>query len=190
MTLFLINKFIIKKKINLIFIIPALVFILTQISAVSVFNIFSRGEGADRIMSFSGRLPIWQELISLYKFDVYSFFGRGFQMISDDGLGKKLTSFGTNNFTELTMAHNNILQVLYGMGILGLIVSILVFFKLNREIRIIQKNRLRDFLYGIFWILTGFSLVEFGVYGSPNILVLIFSIIIFSTNKYVRPKIS
>lgn len=174
-----------KKKIFFVLSTLFLFIYSTQIQD-SLLSFIARGEGLQRVFSFSGRLPIWQELLSIYKFDIYSIFGRGFQMLSENGLGIKIDSFGSAN-VELTMAHNNFIQVLYGMGIIGLTFSILVFTKLHKEINLIQNNRLRGFLYSSYLAILTFSFVEFGVYGSPNIIILIFSIFIFATYKYVRP---
>lgn len=150
---------------------------------------FERGEGLERVFSFSGRLPIWQELISIYELNIYSFFGFGFQMLSESGLGVKISSFGDHHSTELTMAHNNFIQVLYGMGFVGLFFSIMVLVKFYSEIFKLNSARLNKFFTNSFWAILFFSIVEFGIFGSPNILVLIFSIFIFSIFKYDRFKI-
>ena len=187
--LYLFFKFVYRNKLLLIFLILG---IITSISLLKnlVFEYLSRGEGIERVLSFSGRLPIWEELISIYDFDIYFIFGKGFQMLSENGLGIKIDAFGESHLTELTMAHNNFIQVLYGMGIIGLFFSIMVMVKLHQEIALIKNNKLREFFSYTFWAIFTFSFVEFGVYGSPNILVLIFSIFIFSIFKYVRPKVS
>ena len=187
--LYLFFKFVYRNKLFLTFFISGIIISFSLLKNL-VFEYLSRGEGIERILSLSGRLPIWKELISIYEFDIYFIFGRGFQMLSGNGLGIKLNSFGSSSLTELTMAHNNFIQVLYGMGIIGLFFSIIVMVKLHQKIALIKNNKLREFFSYTFWSIFTFSFVEFGVYGSPNILVLIFSIFIFSTFKYVRPKVS
>ena len=88
------------------------------------------------------------------------------------------------------MAHNNILQVLYGVGFFGLIASFYVFIKFIKEINKISEINTRLYFKRFFYILIFFSLVEFGVYGPPNILVLIFSIYLYGIQKFNRQKIN
>ncbi len=187
--IYLFINFVYRKKVFLALIILVLMF-FSKLIYNNFIESFTRGEGFERVLSFSGRIPIWKELISIYKFDIYSLFGHGFQMLSENGLGIKINNFGATHSTELTMAHNNFIQVLFGMGILGLIFSILVLIKLYSEILLIPNIRLLNFFRHTFWAIFTFSFVEFGVYGSPNILTLVFSIFIFATYKHVRPKIN
>ena len=102
-------------------------------------------------------------------------------------MGIKIGAWGSSSLTELTMAHNNILQVLYGMGFTGLLLMLLVLFRWKREIDILKNSKIGIFFSSFFWLILIFSLVEFGVFGTPNFLILIFSILIFSLHKYVRP---
>ena len=140
-----------------------------------------RGEGIQNVSSFGGRIPIWKELILNYNFGLNTLTGFGFQCLSDKGLAIDVESWGGH---ELTMAHNNFLQVFYGLGVIGLLLAVSVFVTLYRELR-----RIFNRVSGLFWsdiylVFAVFSLVEFGVYGSPNILVLVFSVVLHALHKY------
>ena len=140
-----------------------------------------RGEGIQNVSSFGGRIPIWKELILNYNFGFNTLTGFGFQCLSDNGLAIDVESWGGH---ELTMAHNNLLQVFYGLGVIGLLLAVSVFVALYKELR-----RIFNPVSGLFWsdiylVFAVFSLVEFGVYGSPNILVLVFSVVLHALHKY------
>ena len=110
-------------------------------------------------------------------------------MLSSEGLGVHISSFGSSHSSKLTMTHNNFFQVLFGMGFFGLISSILIFVNFFYEIKRINSLSLKHFYTLSFWALCFFGFVEFGVFGPTNILILVFSILIYSLHKYDRPKI-
>lgn len=150
----------------------------------SMIFLLQRGNDLNNVFTFGGRIPVWIELIENYSFGIHNFFGFGFQCLSENGLGVSIESWG--DYSELTMAHNNILQVLYGMGFFGLLISIYVFIALYKEINKILDINIRLYFKRMFYILMFFCLVEFGVYGPTNILILIFSIYLFAFQKYGR----
>lgn len=150
----------------------------------TITSLLQRGGDLNNVFTFGGRIPVWIELIENYSFGIHNFFGLGFQCLSEKGLGVSIESWGY--YSELTMAHNNILQVLYGMGFFGLLISIYVLITFYKEINKILDINLRSYFKSIFYILIFFCMVEFGVYGPPNILVLIFSIYLYAFQKYSR----
>lgn len=184
----LLYRLISKNKLFLIILFPLIIFL--QINSEIIISFLERGDGLESLITLSGRIPVWVELVEKYDFSIYSFFGYGFQMLSSSGMGIKIGAWGSNSLTELTMAHNNILQVLYGMGFIGLLVMLLILFRWKREIDMFKNSNIGIFFSSFYWLILVFSLVEFGVFGTPNFLILIFSILIFSLHKYVRPEIN
>ena len=172
-----------------LFLFPILLFFTFYFNIIESATIFFiRGNDVDNVLTIGGRIPVWIELIENYSLGVHNFFGFGFQCLSANGPGILIESWG--DYTELTMAHNNILQVLYGTGLFGLLISVYVIIKFYKEINRILDNNLRSYFRSIFYIFLLFSLVEFGVYGPPNIIVLIFSIYLYAFQKYNRQKIN
>ena len=142
---------------------------------------YTRGE-ENSLTTLSGRLPIWNELLKNYELNEYFLLGHGFQMLSESGIGININSFAGGH-NELSMAHNNVLQVLFGLGILGLFVSILVFIKLFEDLGKIRDIEMRMLLKHLVIVLIFFSFVEFGVYGPNNILIFVFTFILYVSSR-------
>lgn len=166
-----------------VFLISIITTIFISFNLNNLLNIYLRGE-ENSLTTLSGRLPIWKELWANSLINEYLFFGHGFQMLSEKGIGVTVRSFDGGN-SDLTMAHNNIFQVLLGLGIVGLIISFLVFVKVFKDIKKIPDYELRLLYKNLLIVLIFFSLVEYGVYGPNNILIFLFIYILYSSSiKY------
>jgi len=141
-------------------IIPTLV-IGALVAPVIFFKIFVKEGDVGEVMSMTGRIPFWGDLLT-YGFPEKPLFGFGFMRIH------YFHNFPSIHSYPGSMTHNTFLQVLLNLGIAGALACFFnmafVFRSWFRERDIIFKHTGIGIFIGIFIN----SLTEFGIYGDAN----------------------
>ncbi len=126
-----------------------------------------RGE----VLSLTGRLPFWGDLLSM-AFPQRPLLGFGFQRIWYEETFRSIHSY------EANMAHNTFLQVLLGLGLVGLIVAVLQVALTVRSVLRIREEGSRLFFVGLLVPLLTNSMTEFGIFGLMNHAVTLYQLLV------------
>ncbi|WNJ19313.1 O-antigen ligase family protein [Pontibacter sp. G13] len=141
-------------------IIPTFV-IGVLVSPVLFFTIFVKEGDVDEVMSMTGRLPFWQDLLT-YGFTERPLQGFGFMRI-----------YHTDRFPSIrsypgAMTHNTFMQLLLNLGLMGAVTCgsqmLFTFRGWMRE----QNKFLKHLGVGMFIGIFVNSLTEFGIFGDAN----------------------
>ena len=142
-------------------------------------NIFNRGHSIENLMTLGGRTEIWKLMMENVPTSWSIYWGYGFNMISENGL------IAENSSIYAAMAHNNLIQSLIGLGIIGAILNIMFWVLAFTSLRKYSRNdrSFYNFLENTYIIGFCFSMVEFGIFGNSTMVVWIFFIIMFFTSR-------
>ena len=142
-------------------------------------NIFNRGHNIENLMTLGGRTEIWGLMMENVPTSWSIYWGYGFNMISENGL------IAENSSIYAAMAHNNLIQSLIGLGIIGAILNIMFWVLAFTSLRRYSGNErsFYNFLENTYIIGFCFSMVEFGVFGSSTMVSWIFFIIMFFSSR-------
>jgi O-antigen ligase len=138
--------------------------------------------GFEEVLSMTGRIPFWKALID-ESFSLRPILGNGFMRIADSDY---FMSFETYSGA---MAHNTFMQVLLGLGIIGLILVLIQFFlTLRNAYKHLNSN---VFIISIIIPVVVNSMTEFGIYGMSNYGVLFWQfLVIYLVIDWPRIKCS
>jgi exopolysaccharide production protein ExoQ len=139
-------------------------------------KIFIKQGDIQEVMSLTGRLPFWRDLLT-YNFPKEPWFGYGYMRID---YGDKFESL---NAYAGAMTHNTFLQVLLGLGLTGLFlvmlqVSSFLHALFTNEDKVLKLNVLL-----IFIPLLVNSFTEFGIFGETNYGIFFYLILVFSVSS-------
>lgn len=126
------------------------------------------------VMSMTGRLPFWSDLIT-YGFPERPILGYGFMSISASPFTNKFNSI---HAYAASMTHNTFVQVLINLGLIGAFIVILqmtttfigIFREKNTDIKLLGIAILIPLLIN--------SATEFGIFGEANYGILFYQLII------------
>lgn len=141
-------------------IIPTLL-IGTFAAPVVFFNIFVKEGDVDEVMSMTGRLPFWADLLT-YGFPERTWLGFGFMRIH------YFWNFPSIHAYPGSMTHNTFMQVLLNLGLAGAITCFLQMIFTFRAILRHQETINKHLFVGIFMAIFVNSLTEFGIFGDAN----------------------
>lgn len=149
--------------------------ILGGVAAVPVVikEIFIKEGDVGEVMSMTGRLPFWTDLLT-YGFPKRPFLGFGFMRISEGDKFESLHAY------DGAMTHNTFMQVLMNLGIIG---AVIVLAQMLFTVRAYLKEKdlaIKRTALGIFIPIFVNSLTEFGIFGETNYGIMFYLFIIFS----------
>ncbi|MEO1213883.1 MAG: O-antigen ligase family protein [Bacteroidota bacterium] len=131
------------------------------VAPIVFFKIFVKEGDVGEVMSMTGRIPFWGDLLT-YGFTEKPLFGFGFMRIHH------FHNFPSIHSYPGSMTHNTFLQVLLNLGIAGALATffnmVFVFKAWFREKKTIIKHTGVGIFIGIFIN----SLTEFGIFGDAN----------------------
>lgn len=154
--------------------------LLVLIKGQAIISLLERGQGLENLLSLGGRTLFWERLISEGVWSPSVLYGFGYQMLSGEGRGS--ISAGVT----ISMAHNNFIQSFLGLGVIGLMLNIAFWvFVFRRIIRNRRFLRLRDYnlLITSSVMVFIYSIVEFGIFGPPNIIMPVFLVLLFAYTR-------
>lgn len=128
---------------------------------ILVNNIILKQGDLDEVMSMTGRLPFWQDLIA-FGFQEKPILGFGFMRISYQD------KFDSIHAYAASMTHNTFIQVLLNLGLVG---ATIVFLQMIATFYFVSicKNIYYKMLFWMMYIpLFINSLTEFGIFGESN----------------------
>ncbi len=138
----------------------------------------------EEVMSMTGRLPFWSDLISM-GFPRAPILGFGFMSISTNTFSNKFDSI---HAYAASMTHNTFVQVLINLGLVG---AFIVFLQMVLTFQALgtSKNGPLRLLAGAMLIpLIINSTTEFGIFGESNYGILFYQFIILFFTLQVFPK--
>lgn len=147
-----------------------------------IISFLERGHGIENLMSLGGRTLFWSSLVTDAQFGANILYGFGYQMMSDRGL------FAQANGLQVAMAHNNLIQSLLGLGLIGFIMNLFFWVTLYRFIvryRRRMEHRSYALIIHICHATLIYSMVEYGIFGPSTIIGPLFFILIFAHSREV-----
>ncbi len=144
------------KKIKLAAIIGAILTI-----PVIVRTIIIKTGDIEEVMSMTGRLPFWTDLI-MEGFPREPLLGFGFMRISYSD------KFDSIHAYAASMTHNTFVQVLLNLGLVGAFIVILQMATLTIAIKTFEDKHIKLLVLGMLIPLIINSLTEFGIFGESN----------------------
>jgi exopolysaccharide production protein ExoQ len=141
--------------------------------------VFKQGD-VEEVMSMTGRLPFWADLIEK-AFTDRPLLGYGFMRISPNTFDDKFESV---HAYAASMTHNTFVQVLINLGLVGMFIIILqlmaIFFAIT-----IEKDKWLKFT-AIFQLIPLFinSATEFGIFGETNYGIMFYQMMFLTFTFY------
>ncbi|MEL6864884.1 MAG: O-antigen ligase family protein [Bacteroidota bacterium] len=137
----------------------------------------------DEIMSMTGRLPFWKDLIEI-GFPKSPLYGFGFMNISPNVFSNKFPSI--HSYAG-AMTHNTFIQVLINLGLIGALICLLQMSVTCFAIYRSEDSRLRLLAACMLIPLMINSFTEFGIFGETNYGILFYQLLfMFFTLKLVH----
>ena len=136
-------------------------------------QLFVTQSNAEEIGSLTGRLPFWKDLFT-YNFPKEPWFGYGYMRID------YTDKFESINAYAGAMTHNTFLQVLLGLGLVGLLIVVLQLASFIYAV--ISSKSSTSRMVGVLILIPLIinSLTEFGIFGETNYGILFYLILNFS----------
>lgn len=127
------------------------------------------------VMSMTGRLPFWSDLLR-DAFPQRPILGYGFMRISESSM--------TDNFYSIhayaaSMTHNTFIQVLINLGLVGAFIVLFQMIFTFNAIRIEKNKALKRLAILMFIPLFINSMTEFGIFGESNYGIMFYQFLIF-----------
>jgi O-antigen ligase len=142
------------------------------IAVFTGYKVFVKMGDTSEVMSMTGRIPFWSDLIH-YNFPKEPWLGFGYMRIDYTDKFESLHGYAG------AMTHNTFLQVLLGLGVVGLFLVLLqlgLFFHATLQNQNIQLKR---YILLTFIPLIVNSLTEFGIFGETNFGILFYLMLNF-----------
>ncbi|MEL6593974.1 MAG: O-antigen ligase family protein [Bacteroidota bacterium] len=162
-------------------IVPTIV--IGAVAAPIVFmTIFVKDGDVGEVMSMTGRLPFWDDLLT-YGFTDRPLYGFGFMRIHYN------TNFPSIHAFPGAMTHNTFMQLLLNLGMIGAVVCgsqmLFTFRGFMRESDPFLRNIFMGMIFGI--LINSFT--EFGIFGDANygIMFWLFLVMMFVLKAHQRP---
>ncbi len=136
-------------------------------------QIFIKQSNIDEVLSMTGRIPFWRDLLT-YNFPREPWLGFGYMRIDYADKFESLNAYAG------AMTHNTFLQVLLGLGLVGLL---LVFTQLTSFLHAMityQNVEQKKVALLMFIPILINSLTEFGIFGETNYGILFYLLLVFT----------
>lgn len=137
----------------------------------------------EEVMSMTGRLPFWTDLI-MEGFPREPILGFGFMRISYSD------KFDSIHAYAASMTHNTFVQVLLNLGLVGAFICILQMATLAVAMKTFDDKNIKLFVIGLLIPLIINSLTEFGIFGESNYGIMFYQFtILFFTVTIVKSEL-
>ena len=153
---------------------------------VLINTIIVKAGDVSEVMSMTGRLPFWKDLIT-YGFPDRPLLGYGFMSIAPSSFTKKFNSI---HAYAASMTHNTFVEVLITLGLVG---AFIVFLQMVATFYTTFRSSHPDLkplaIYMIIPLMIN-SITEFGIWGDSNYGVMFyqFVVVFFSVNVILKTK--
>ena len=137
------------------------------------YQIFVKQSNAEEVMSMTGRIPFWKDLLT-YNFPREPWFGFGYMRID------YADKFESLNAYSGAMTHNTFLQVLLGLGLAGLLLVLSQLSSFLHALATHPNKEQKTTALLIFIPLLINSLTEFGIFGETNYGILFYLLIVIT----------
>jgi O-antigen ligase len=150
-------------------------FLLTPLAVIPIagWSFFVKQGQLEELFTFTGRLPFWSDLLT-YNFPKAPWLGFGYMRID---IADKFDSLHAYSGA---MTHNTFLQVLLGLGFVGLMVVLLQLSSTLYTLYHMSDRQLRRQLLLLLIPLLVNSCTEFGIFGETNYGILFYLFLVFS----------
>ncbi len=152
---------------------------------VLVNTIIIKEGDVSEVMSMTGRLPFWSDLIT-FGFPDRPILGYGFMSISPSPFTDKFDSI---HAYAASMTHNTFVQVLINLGLVG---AFIVLFQMIATLYAFLTNKngyIKQLTVALFIPIFINSLTEFGIFGEANYSIMFYQFIILFMIIEAGPKI-
>jgi exopolysaccharide production protein ExoQ len=149
--------------------------IITALLAVTpyiVHQVFIKQGDVEEVLSLTGRLPFWKDLLTI-NFPKEPLLGYGYMRIDYTDKFESINSYAGG------MTHNTFLQVLMGLGLVGLFIVMAQLISTIYSMLIHTDGQKRRFCMGLLIPVLVNSFTEFGIFGETNYGILFYLFIVF-----------
>lgn len=151
-----------------------------------ILQLFIKQGNVEEVLNMTGRIPFWRDLLSI-NFPREPLLGYGYMRIDYSDKFESISSYAG------AMTHNTFLQVLIGLGLVGLFI---VLAQIAATIHAIIVNTDKDkkrLCIALFIPVMINSFTEFGIFGETNYGIMMYLFIVFSLSlkpvtRFVRIK--
>jgi O-antigen ligase len=147
------------------------VLLLTIIAGLTFF--VKQGDW-NEVFSLTGRLPFWQDLLT-FNFPREPWLGYGYMRIDYADKFESLHAYAG------AMTHNTFLQVLLGLGIIGLMLVLVQMLAFVWSVQGCRDEGFRTSTWLLFLPLLINSLTEFGIFGETNYGILFYLLLVIAS---------
>ncbi len=137
----------------------------------------------EEVMSMTGRLPFWKDLIT-DGFTQSPILGFGFMSISPNTFSNKFDSI---HAYAASMTHNTFVQVLINLGLVGALICLLQMVLTFYAIGVSENKKLKLLSLSMLIPLIINSTTEFGIFGESNYGILFYQFVIIFFTFQVMP---
>lgn len=139
-------------------------------------KLFVKQGNVEEVTNMTGRLPFWQDLLT-YNFPKAPWFGFGYMRIDYSD------KFASLNAYEGAMTHNTFLQVLLGLGLIGLLIVVLQLAAFFHASANCANKQVKGMITLVMIPLLINSFTEFGIFGETNYGILFYLLLIFTVSR-------
>jgi exopolysaccharide production protein ExoQ len=139
-------------------------------------SFFVKQDQLQELFTFTGRLPFWKDLLT-YNFPREPWLGYGYMRIDYADKFESLNAYAG------AMTHNTFMQVLLGLGLVGLSIVLLQLTVFLWTLRRVADKKYRLTVWLILIPLLVNSLTEFGIFGETNYGILFYLFLVFTASS-------
>ena len=149
-------------------------------------QLFIKQGDLEEVMNMTGRIPFWKDLLC-FNFPKEPFLGYGYMRIDYSDKFESFSSYAG------AMTHNTFLQVLIGLGLVGLFIIICQMAATIHAMSATNDSQKKRLAIALFIPVLINSFTEFGIFGETNYGILFYLFIVFSLSlkpvgSFVRIK--
>ncbi len=149
-------------------------------------QLFIKQGNVDEVLNMTGRIPFWRDLIT-FNFPREPLLGYGYMRIDYADKFESISSYAG------AMTHNTFLQVLIGLGLVGLFIVLAQVAATVHAIAVNSDKDKKRLCIALFIPVMINSFTEFGVFGETNYGIMMYLFIVFSlalkpVSRFVRIK--
>ena len=140
-------------------------------------------DGAEEVLSMTGRLPFWQALLS-EGLPREPLLGFGFMRIN------YTTFFQGANTYPAAMTHNTLIQVIMNLGLIGFFIVVMQMSFMVRTIIRLDDKVQKELVFTILMPILINSFTEFGIWGEVNYTIVFYQLLILGMVVRYNPRLS
>ena len=136
-------------------------------------QLFIKQGDLEEVMNMTGRIPFWKDLLC-FNFPKEPFLGYGYMRIDYSDKFESFSSYAG------AMTHNTFLQVLIGLGLVGLFIIICQMAATIHAMSATNDSQKKRLAMALFIPVLINSFTEFGIFGETNYGIMFYLFIVFS----------